>query len=44
VEEAGGYVRLLSGPAYTPEFHANDGLLIAPDVDTWNEIRVILDI
>ena len=44
VEEAGGYVRLLSGPAYTPEFHANDGLLIAPDAETWDEIRATLDI
>ncbi len=44
VEEAGGYVRLLSGPAYTPVFHANDGLLIAPDAETWDEIRSTLDV
>lgn len=44
VEEAGGYVRLLSGGAYTPAFHANDGLLIAPDAETWGEIRSVLGI
>lgn len=44
VEEAGGYVRLLSGPEYTPEFHANDGLLIAPDAATWEDLRETLRI
>ncbi len=44
VEEAGGHVRLLSGPAYTPTFHANDGLLIAPDPETWGEIRATLGV
>ncbi len=42
VEEAGGYARLLSNAPYTPHFHAADGLLIAPDADTWAELRQAL--
>ena len=44
VEEAGGYVRLLSDKSYAPLFHGADGLLIAPDADTWLELRQVLEI
>lgn len=44
VEEAGGYVRLLSGTPYTPVFHPHDSLLIATDAATWAEVREALGI
>lgn len=44
VEEAGGYVRLLSGGPYAPVFHAEDALLIASDAATWADIRCALGI
>jgi fructose-1,6-bisphosphatase/inositol monophosphatase family enzyme len=44
VEEAGGFARLLSGAPYTPHFLAADGLLIAPDAATWDDLRRTLEI
>lgn len=44
VEEAGGYVRMLSGQRYAPVFHADDALLIAPDATTWAEVRAALGV
>jgi fructose-1,6-bisphosphatase/inositol monophosphatase family enzyme len=44
VEEAGGYARLLSDAPYAPRFLAADGLLIAPDAETWGELRRVLEI
>ena len=44
VEEAGGYVRLLSGKPYAPIFHGADALLIAPDAETWDDVRIALEL
>ncbi|WP_337995572.1 inositol monophosphatase [Oleispirillum naphthae] len=42
VQEAGGCVRLLSGETYAPLFLNADGLLIAPDAETWDDLKTIL--
>jgi len=43
VQEAGGYAQLLSGGSYAPVFHdSSDALLIAPDAETWAELKTAL--
>lgn len=45
VEEAGGCARLLTETPYTPEFHVlASGLMIAPDAETWAELRIALGV